>query len=280
MRKRTFAFLLILTLLLSSCGDGEDNRFRIAQNGDLSDVAEPAIGTEIDAYVRPIGSELAIALIASYEPFIFYVGSKTCSACLAFRPNVLRYIYETKALVYYLNIDVPEGAADYRDIATAYPQIFKAIRGVPCLMVIKDENTFFQGENSKMTASTYSPFLTMMTAEVRVTKMKSIATYATVESERQTNERNLFFFFNRYHAKSRAIYATKILPAAEESDNSLSVVDVSEFDAEELAQLQSNYSLSTEVGPVAQYYENGLLVDPHLFGIDERSDAAFLDAYL
>jgi len=278
MKIKVWSFLLAIPLILSSCGTNPKGLVYIAQNGDIYNVAEPSVADETINYVRPTDSIEVLSQMDNNEPFILYVAAEGCSGCRAFKPNLLRYIYETKALVYYLNASDNDDYLEYSNISQKYQDMFMANLEVPYLMIIENENSYAKGAVSKMTADTYAPFANMMNLLVKVTNITSLKSYESANHYLQ-DDSSLYFFYDRTDEEAIDIYSQSIFPLAKESETNLHVVDFSTFDEISLDILRETFSLGETIGPVAQYYENGLLVEAHLFGIDETSDSTFLETY-
>lgn len=278
MKIKVWSFLLAIPLILSSCGTNPKGLVYIAQNGDIYNVAEPSVADETVNYVRPTDSVEVLSLLANNEPFMLYVAAEGCSGCRAFKPNLLRYIYETKALVYYLNASDNDDYLEYSKVWQKYQDMFMANLEVPYLMIIENENSYAKGAVSKMTADTYAPFANMMNLLVKVTNITSLKSYESANHYLQ-DDSSLYFFYDRTDEEAIDIYSQSIFPLAKESETNLHVVDFSTFDEISLDILRETFSLGETIGPVAQYYENGLLVEAHLFGIDETSDSTFLETY-
>ena len=278
MKIKVWSFLLAIPFILSSCGTNPKGLVYIAQNGDIYNVAEPSVADETINYVRPTDSIEVLSLIDNNESFILYVAAEGCSGCRAFKPNLLRYIYETKALVYYLNASDNDDYLEYSKIWQKYQDMFMANLEVPYLMIIENENSYAKGAVSKMTADTYAPFANMMNLLVKVTNITSLKSYESANHYLQ-DDSSLYFFYDRTDEEAIDIYSQSIFPLAKESETNLHVVDFSTFDEISLDILRETFSLGETIGPVAQYYENGLLVEAQLFGIDETSDSTFLETY-
>ncbi len=278
MKIKVWSFLLAIPFILSSCGTNPKGLVYISQNGDIYNMAEPSVADETVNYVRPTDSVEVLSLLANNEPFMLYVAAEGCSGCRAFKPNLLRYIYETKALVYYLNASDNEDYLEYSKIWQRYQDMFMANLEVPYLMIIENEESYAKGAVSKMTADTYAPFANMMNLLVKATNITSLKSYESANHYLQ-DDSSLYFFYDRTDEEAIDIYSQSIFPLAKESETNLHVVDFSTFDEISLDNLRETFSLGETIGPVAQYYENGLLVEAHLFGIDETSDSTFLETY-
>lgn len=280
MKIKSLVWLVLAPLILSACGNNPDGPVRVPQNGDLFGVDEPVVADETSEYVRHTDSVEILSMLDNSEPFILYVGAEGCSACRAFKPNLLRYVYETKALVYYLNAYNNDDYNEYSKIWYKYQDIFMAGLETPYLMVVENSESYAKGAVSKMTADTYSPFANMMNQLVKVTNVNSLVNYASAEHYLSSEETSLYFFYNRDDQEVQDIYLNKVLPVAQESKNVLNVVDFINFDETSLDSLQATFGLGETIGPVAQYYENGVLSEAHLFGLDDTADQTFLETYL
>jgi len=280
MKMKALLLFLIIPFALSSCGHNPTRLLSLLQNGDLADVPAPAVGSSVSAYTRHTDSAEILGLISHGEPFLFYVGSDECSACLAFKPHLLRYIHETKTLVYYLDPYVNADYEEYADIWGAYQDVFLANLEIPYLMAIEDSEHFAKGATTKMTALTYEPFLNMMNGLVGANSIRSIATFASAEHYVDDFAQSLFFFYDRTDDEAARIYGNYIFPAAEKSATPLYLVDISSLEEADVVLLKEKFDLGDTIGPIAQYYEGGELVEPHLFGLDEVMDVAFLDQHL
>lgn len=279
MKIKSWPFLFVIPVLLTACGNAPRGLVLIPQNGDIYSASEPTVGDVMTNYVRHTDSVEVLSLIDNNEPLIFYVGSESCSGCRAFKPNLLRYVYETKALVYYLNVANNDDYLEYSKIWQRYQDMFIADLAVPYLTIIENSNSYVKGAVSKMTATTYEPFGNMMNQLVKVTNVSSLKTYEAA-SHYLSLEKALYFFYDRNNEEVASIYRDKILPLAEKSLQTLYVVDFATFDETSQASLRETFSLGETIEAVAQYYENGVLVEPHLFGLDDTSDQLFLETYL
>lgn len=280
MKFKHLSVFLLTPLLLSSCGHRPSDIIRIEKNGELYQMTEPVVGSNYDNYLRHTNSEEILSLLDNNEPFIFYVLAETCSSCLAFKPNLLRYVYETSALVYYLNASNNDDYLEYSKIWQQYQDIFIANLEVPYLLIFETNSTYAKGAVSKMTASTYSPFETMMNQLVRVSNMYSLATYQSVMHHLNEDDDVLYFLYDRNNERARNIYVNKIFPKARDSEKSIKIVDLYRFSEEDGISLRETFELGETIAPAAYYYVDGQFEEAHLFGLDDVSDQQFLDSYL
>ena len=276
-----FPFLLILSLLLSSCGNRPDGPVPISQNANLYDVEEPAVGNDITNFVRHTDSKEILSMLDNSEPFVLYVGMQGCYGCNLFKPNLINYVYHSKALVHYLNVGNTTDKIEYSKIWSDYRDIFMADLEVPYLMVVEDSKAYAKGSVSKMTATTNEPFLNMMNSLVKVTNVNSHIEYESANDYYINNENSFCFFYDRNDEDAQDIYRSLIWPYASVSNNLLQVIDYTNFESEQLDLLRQTFSLGdNDIGPIGKYYHNGEVVESHFFGFDENLDKTFLDTYL
>ncbi len=274
------ALLVILPLLLSACGNRPNGPVSIAQNGSLYDVGEPQTDSEISDYVRHTNSEEILSYLGNSEPFILYVGMPGCLGCNMFKPNLLQYVNQTKALVHYLNYANSGDRLEYSKIWVDYRDIFMADIEVPYLMIIENAKSYAKGAVSKMTAATADPFLNMMNSLVKVSKVNSHVEYDSANYYLNNNQEGLYFFYDRNDEDAQEIYSSLIWPRASLSEKHIQVVDYANFNDLEKMALCETFSLDEDIGPIAKYYRDGTVVGANFFGIDENVDQQFLDAYL
>lgn len=266
----------LLPLLLTSCSSAPVS---MAINGDLIDLDAPTTGSFLSDYARHVDSEIVLAQMNNDEPFVLYVGSSSCSHCLEFKPNLLRYIYENKVLVEYLDVGAGEDYEEYAKIWKAYPDIFEASLQVPNLLIIENHTSYKKGASSKMTAATYTPFENMMNQLIKISNVTSVTTYQSA-AYYLDEPSALYFFYDRSNDESRSIYIDQIWTRARNSQKNMYLVDIDLLSLSDKENLQATFELSDLVQPIAKYYEDGQFKEAHRFGIDDASDISFLDRYL
>lgn len=274
------SLLVLIPLLLSSCGNRPRGLVLISQNGSLYDIQEPTATSELSDYVRHTDSPEILSYLQNDEPFVLYVGMAGCLGCNMFKPNLQRYVYETQALIHYLNVGDNDDYLEYSKIWTGYQDIFMADLEVPYLMIVESSEAYVKGAVSKMTATTDEPFINMMNSLVDVANVASHIQNDSATNYLASSEEGLFFFYDREDEDALEIYRTLIWPYAAKSERSLQVVDYTNFTEEELIILRATFSLGEDIGPIAKYYEGEAMIEAHYFGIDEASDRQFLEAYL
>ncbi|MFA5480932.1 MAG: hypothetical protein WC282_00910 [Bacilli bacterium] len=283
MKSPFLSFLFLIPLLLTSCDPTQPTEvISLNRNGELHDVATLSSNSQVADYVRHTNSEEVLSMLENDESFIFYVGHSGCSACQAFKPNLLRYINETKVLVHYLTFDSLDDPdyEQYAEIWNAYQDIFLASIEFPYFMVFQDSSHYARGATSKMTAQTYEPFLNMMNILVKVNSIISIATFQTADYYLNNTSEAVFFFYDRQYDDAAKIYNNLIFPAASQSEKTLYLVDVRAFSLEDGVLLRETFNLGETIVPVAQRFLAGEYQESHHFGIDANMDQDFIVNYL
>ncbi|MDY0101135.1 MAG: hypothetical protein WCZ47_00225 [Bacilli bacterium] len=273
MRFQKILTLLILPLILGSC-DNKEPFISIMQNPHV-DVSS----SEFLDYVRHTNSEEILYLIENNEPFIFYLGSNSCYGCSLFKPNLISYIQETKALVYYLNVDIPSDYEAYADIWYEYQTMFKLPLEVPYLLFIKNQTTFKKGSVSKMTSEKYETFEKMMNQLVKVTPNRLYSSYEKVETKFVNASKSLFIFYERKDEKSRQIFQNYLLPFLLKQQKEVEIVDLLNFSSEDKTNLYNLFSIIEAPSLTGYICENQVVVHKHEFVESNLENDSFLNLY-
>jgi len=91
----------------------------------------------IDLWTIRLDVESLSVLEATNENFLLYLGNPTCSSCIRFQPQLKSWIFETKAMVYYL--DTLEQLHQLSSIQEQFPKYFPEGFSTPTLYFLKGE---------------------------------------------------------------------------------------------------------------------------------------------
>lgn len=266
--------LFSLPLILLSCDNHDDHFLSIMQNTNI-DVSS----NEIIDYVHHTNSEEILFLLNNNEPFIFYAGLDSCSGCLLFKPNLIQYVKETKALIYYLNVGQSQDYEGYADIWFKYKNIFDADLAVPYLLFIKNQTTFKKGANSKMTSTNYQTFKTMMDNLVKVTPHRLYTTFDKIETLYNNSSNNLFIFYNRLEENNRLLFQNYLFPYLLKQQKEVEIVDLFNFSEGDKMSLLSLFVLSEEPLLSGYIVENQTIIHTYTFTENSVENDTFFALY-
>jgi len=126
---------LTLLLMISSCVT-HTQTIGIPINANLPNSV--ASNPSIDNWVVRLDLESLETLSLSSDYYLLYLGNPSCSSCIRFQPNLITWIDETNALVYYL--DTLENLHQLPMIQNQFPQYFPEGFSTPTLYLFLETN--------------------------------------------------------------------------------------------------------------------------------------------
>jgi len=129
-----FIILITSVLMISSCVSNPQ-AVEISSNLNLPNTL--GNNDSIDLWTIRLDVESLSVLEATNENFLLYLGNPTCSSCIRFQPQLKSWIFETKAMVYYL--DTLEQLHQLSSIQEQFPTYFPEGFSTPTLYFLKGE---------------------------------------------------------------------------------------------------------------------------------------------
>lgn len=282
MRKKKIITLLIFSAIslvasitsLGCNGLEKESFIKVLQNANIDNSQ-----SELTEYVHHTNSEEVLYLLDNNESFLFYVGLDNCSGCQLFKPNLIQYVQETKALIYYLNAGISEDYLAYADIWYKYQNIFEPNLEVPYLLFIKNQTTFQKGAVSKMTSANYQTFLTMMNQLVTVSSIRLWTSFDKIENVYNNSEPKLFIFYSRVNESNRLIYQAYLLPFLLKQEKNTEIVDLLNFSGEDTLDLKDLFLLPDEVVLCGAIVQDQTIMQNYVFSENNTENDAFLNLY-
>lgn len=125
---------LSIIFLVSSCGPSQAS-IGIAVNPNLPNVLLE--NDSVDDWTIRIDLDALTLLSESDEYFLVYIGNPTCSSCIRFQPQLMKWIHETKASVYYF--DTLEHLHHLSNFQVQFPSYFPEGFSTPTLSIFLGE---------------------------------------------------------------------------------------------------------------------------------------------
>lgn len=274
MRIRKLLLFLSFVFVLSSCDIKNDPFISVMQNANLNTQSE-----EIEDYVRHTTSEEILYLLENDESFIFYLSLKNCAGCILFKPNLMKYVRQTKALIYYLNVGDEDDYNAYADIWYEHQDMFKVPLEVPYLLFIKDKLTFKKGSVSKMTSNDYQTYEKMMNQLVKVNNLLSYQTLSTLENHFTKGDYALYIFYNREEENDRLFYKDYVYPSLIHETKNVEIIDYFSFNEDDQIDFLIYFSL-LEVPKLSGYIvESQIILNSFTFTENVSENETFLNLY-
>lgn len=153
-----FIILITSVLMISSCVSNP-HAVEISSNLNLPNTL--GNNDSIDLWTIRLDVESLSVLEATNENFLLYLGNPTCSSCIRFQPQLKSWIFETKAMVYYL--DTLEQLHQLSSIQEQFPTYFPEGFSTPTLYLLKGEERLHRISASEAFFS-YPRFKALMTS--------------------------------------------------------------------------------------------------------------------
>lgn len=160
--KPKFIILITSILIISSCVSNPE-AVEISSNLNLPN----SLGNNdsIDSWTIRLDVQSLGLLEASNDNFLLYLGNPTCSSCLRFQPHLKSWIFETRAMVYYL--DTLELLHQLNSIQEQFPHYFPEGFSTPTLYLLNGEDRLHRIGSSEAFFS-YPRFKALMTSYVLI----------------------------------------------------------------------------------------------------------------
>lgn len=153
-----FIILITSVLMISSCVSNPQ-AVEISSNLNLPNTL--GNNDSIDLWTIRLDVESLSVLEATNENYLLYLGNPTCSSCIRFQPQLKSWIFETKAMVYYL--DTLEQLHQLSSIQEQFPTYFPEGFSTPTLYFLKGEERLHRISASEAFFS-YPRFKALMTS--------------------------------------------------------------------------------------------------------------------
>lgn len=153
-----FIILITSVLMISSCVSNPQ-AVEISSNLNLPNTL--GNNDSIDLWTIRLDVESLSVLEATNENYLLYLGNPTCSSCIRFQPQLKSWIFETKAMVYYL--DTLEQLHQLSSIQEQFPTYFPEGFSTPTLYLLKGEERLHRISASEAFFS-YPRFKALMTS--------------------------------------------------------------------------------------------------------------------
>lgn len=153
-----FIILITSVLMISSCVSNPQ-AVEISSNLNLPNTL--GNNDSIDLWTIRLDVESLSVLEATNENFLLYLGNPTCSSCIRFQPQLKSWIFETKAMVHYL--DTLEQLHQLSSIQEQFPTYFPEGFSTPTLYLLKGEERLHRISASEAFFS-YPRFKALMTS--------------------------------------------------------------------------------------------------------------------
>ncbi len=271
--KRFLAWTMIFAsmTLLFSC---EDTKIHVSANADIPETVTDYEEATLDDFVIEVDAEQTLALVASREHFLLYIGNNSCSSCVAFRPAFIEYIHKSKATVYHF--DNLAQALDYDLLPEQYPDYFTSDYPVtPSLYFFKDGQMTARryGSARMMDYPTLKP---IMDGYMTVSQIANSRDSMRLESIK-TND-GFIFFYDRTNALENACFVDTIYPKASSSSTVLTLADIAfmALTPEQQTTLMTTFDIENVSGWIVHYVSGAIESSYHL-NIENDSE---LDAWL
>jgi len=132
--KPKFIILITSILMISSC---VSNLQAVEISSNLNLPESLGNNDAIDLWTIRMGVESLSVLEATNENFLLYLGNPTCSSCIRFQSPLKSWIFETKAMVYYL--DTLEHFHQLSSIQEQFPRYFPEGFSTPTLFFLNGQ---------------------------------------------------------------------------------------------------------------------------------------------
>jgi len=153
-----FIILITSVLMISSCVSNPQ-AVEISSNLNLPNTL--GNNDSIDLWTIRLNVESLSVLEATNENYLLYLGNPTCSSCIRFQPQLKSWIFETKAMVHYL--DTLEQLHQLSSIQEQFPTYFPEGFSTPTLYLLKGEERLHRISASEAFFS-YPRFKALMTS--------------------------------------------------------------------------------------------------------------------
>ncbi len=155
--------ILITSMLMISSCVSNPQAVEISPNLNLPNTL--GNNDSIDVWTIRLDVESLSVLEATHENFLMYLGNPTCSSCIRFQPQLKSWIFETKAMVYYL--DTLEQLHQLTSIQEQYPAYFSEGFSTPTLYVLNGQQRLHRIGSSEAFFS-YPRFKALITSYVSI----------------------------------------------------------------------------------------------------------------
>ncbi len=245
MKRRTFLFLNLLPLLLSSCGQNTNN-VHILRNGD---VYKKEISSFDDALVETTYEEIS-SLIENEEGSLLLIHQNECHYCIEKQPYFIDLVKNTSSLIYSINID--KSPNEFEKLLGS--EIFDALafQGTPSFYVL-GSNIAKRVPNLRIGGS-----LMLQNAMNDYVYYSNVYAFTSIEKYNEMlndflDEGLVTILMDRSNIELMRTYNTFIKEKIYNSNNKVALIDINRFDKEII---KNEFNIESLTLPIGIYSKN------------------------
>ncbi|MFA5283093.1 MAG: hypothetical protein WC366_00980 [Bacilli bacterium] len=278
--KKMFSSIAILLIImpLSSCGSSNPSYIQI--NQEILSKGEPTSESSMNEWTYSADGQYIKSLMNSDQDFTLLFSSDYCSHCREAKPSIIRYIYETKAMIYYIQTDA------FEDIYVEYEKIYNNSLGNPSASLVTPTLMFFKGRTLVNYVTGNDRLLNIISttnlfnAQTRITNVSHIDTLMGLSEYVASNPDSLLYFYDINDTTAINAYTNVLKEKSNKSDKKSAIVDMNSLSDTDRLELISQYDLSSEYRPELIAYVNGLKQDKFTYAEIDSDLIEYVQQYL
>ncbi len=264
---------------ISSCGSSNPSMIQI--NQEIISKNEPTSDEKVADWTYSVNGEYTKSLMNSGQDFTLYIASETCSHCVAASPNIIKYIYNSKALIYYMETDL------YSDVYDEYSKIYNNALGEPPASLVTPTLMFFKGRTlinyvegngrlGNITATT-----NLFNSQTKITNVSHIDTLQTLDNFLVSGS-SIVFFYDMNDTNAINSYQNVFKNISNNSEGKTAIFDMNSLSDEERTLLINKFDLKQIYSPQYVRFENGEKKDEFIYEGESSNESltTYLNNYL
>lgn len=278
--KKLFLSIVLLSIIipLSSCNSS--NPLYIQINQEILSKGEPTSESSMNEWTYSADGQYIASLMNSNQDFTLLFSSDYCTYCKEAKPSIIRYIYETKAMIYYIQTDA------FEDIYEEYEKIYNNCLGNPTANLVTPTLMFFKGRTLVNYVTGNDRLLNIVSTtnlfngQTQITNVSHIDTLTGLSEYISANPNSLLFFYDINDTTAINAYTNVLKEISNKSDKKSAIVDMNSLSDTDRLKLISEYDLSSEYRPELIAYANGLKQDKFTYAEIDSDLIEYVQQYL
>lgn len=269
--KKIFSAIAFLSIILPLSSCSSSNPLFVQINHEILSKEEPTSESSMNDWTYNADGQYIASLMNSNQDFTLLFSSDYCNYCKPAKPSIIRYIYETKAMIYYIQTDA------FEDIYIEYEKIYNNALGNPTANLVTPTLMFFKGRTLVNYVTGNDRLLNIVSTtnlfngQTRITNVSHVDSIEGLISYVSLNPNSLLFFYDINDTTAINAYTNVLKDLSNRSDKKSAIIDMDSLSGEDRAQLISQYNLSSEYRPEFVAYVNGSLQNKFTYsGIDSE----------
>lgn len=242
MKKKIKWFLLLLTILFSSC-NRSINQYQVYayNNLDIHDNTN-------ESKTTIISFEQLSYLIDTNQQFALYIHSETCSMCREADKSLKNFLIKNHYVIYSLEYS----KTIHQELIKSFSYVFPTIISTPSLFLIKNQKITYSFDREVLRDS--NAFNRVAKQHFVKTNISTLSTLLTYQSYIDNNSDYLLFLYKSTNVHSLNVFKNKVFNKVIKYKTKALILDINLISSDLFSLILEKYSLAQSSLEIAVYH--------------------------